>query len=181
MVRPAKVAVTIALCMVAVMLCVIAWRVAKGRWSDYDVSDAQQRHGFYPVALIVVAIAAVAGWLLHMPADFVRGMIVAEVLLATSAVVTRYTKVSLHVMFGAFCTVIVNSADIRAGVLFASLVIAVAWSRVVLGRHSIAQVLIGAALGAVFGLLLVLDLTTRTSTSSSRRASRDGGSASRRC
>jgi membrane-associated phospholipid phosphatase len=156
MVRPARIAVTIALCMVGAMLCVIAWRVATGRWSDYDVSDPQQRHGFYPVALVIVAVSTAASWFLHMPMGFIRAMVIVELLLATSAVFTRYTKVSLHVLFGAFCAVIVSSDDLRVGLLGGLLVLAIGWSRVVLGRHSIAQVWIGAVLGGVFGALLVL-------------------------
>jgi hypothetical protein len=160
MVRPAKLAMAIAICMVVAMLAVIARRVAAGEWSDYDVSDREQRHGFYPIALIVVAIAAAVSWMLHLPAGFVRGLIVAGGLLATSAVLTHWTKVSLHVLIGAFCVVTLTTADLRAAALVGSLVIAVAWSRVALRRHTVAQVVIGAFLGSAFGALLVITGTS---------------------
>jgi membrane-associated phospholipid phosphatase len=156
MVRPAKLAIAIATCMVVAMLAVIAWRVASGRWSDYDVSDAQQRHGFYPVALLIVIVTTIVSWLLHMPPGFLRGMFVAIGMLATGAVLTRYTKVSLHVMIGAFCATILSTVDIRAALLVGLLVLAVAWSRVVLRRHTVTQVILGAIMGGAFGVLLIV-------------------------
>lgn len=164
MVRPARLAIAIAMCMVVAMLAVIAWRVTSGRWSDYDVSDAQQRHGFYPIALVIVIVTTIVSWLLHMPAGFLRGMLVAIGMLATGALLTRRTKVSLHVMIGAFCATILSTVDLRAALLVGLLVVAVAWSRVALRRHTVPQVVLGAILGGAFGVLLVVVNRSTTTT-----------------
>ena len=153
-VRPLKVALAIALLTVIAMLAVIARRVRRGEWSDYDVSDPRQRHGFYPIALSIVGAAALACWLLAAPAGLVRAMIVALAVLALAGLLTRWTKVSLHMLIDTFCVVTLASMDLRAAAALALLVVAVGWSRVALRRHTIAQVLLGVVLGAIGGVVL---------------------------
>lgn len=151
MAGPRSIAAGIALAIVIVMLAVIARRVAAGRWSDYDVSDVQQRHGFYPIALTIVGVAALASWGFHQPPRMIRGMVVAEAMLIVGAVLTRWTKVSLHVMIGAFCVANVATESVAVACGLALLVIAVGWSRVVLQRHTVVQVIAGALIGVVAG------------------------------
>src|SRR5205085_3503253 len=76
-VRPAWISVAVAVATVGALLAVIAWRVASGRWSDYDVSDPGERHTFYPTAIPIVGASALIGWRLGMPAGVVRGFFVA--------------------------------------------------------------------------------------------------------
>jgi membrane-associated phospholipid phosphatase len=152
---PSKAALVIALLMVIAMLAVIARRVKAGQWTDYDVSNPEQRRSFYPMALTVVAASAIASWLLRMPGSLVLGMVSGFVLLAVGAFLTRSTKVSLHMLIGMFCAVIVTAFDIRLGVPLTLLIVTVAWSRVALGRHTPVQVLLGALVGGIVGMAFV--------------------------
>lgn len=154
-VRPARPAVGIALVTVIAMLAVIARQVAAGRWSDYDVSDQKQRHGFYPWALGIVAAGALVSWWARLPIGFVRAMAVAFGVIAIAAVLTRWTKVSLHALLGAFCAVIASGIDVRAAVALGVLVLLVGWSRVALKRHRVGEVVLGIVLGALGGGVIV--------------------------
>jgi len=153
---PRSAAFGIVLIAVAVMLGVIAWRVAKGSWSDYDVSDREQRHGFYPIALAIVTACTLASWLLGLPLGFVRALVAVIAMLITGAILTRWTKVSLHMMIDAFCTAVVVIVNPLAAVILALLTLAVGWSRVVLRRHTFAQVALGAVIGATTGEIVTL-------------------------
>jgi membrane-associated phospholipid phosphatase len=152
----ARLAAGIAAVTVLGMLAEIVRRVRSGRWSDHDVSRAEERHSFYPMAIGSVGAGAVAAWLLGVNVGVVRGFVAGVCLLIVGAVLTRWTKVSLHTMFGAFCVVVVVTAGVGLALGFATLVAGVGWSRVVLGRHTVAQVAIGALVGATGGLLLVV-------------------------
>ncbi|HWS72916.1 MAG TPA: hypothetical protein VN605_12425 [Thermoanaerobaculia bacterium] len=150
-----RVAVAIALVAMAAMLAVIARRVKRGEWSDYDVSDPRQRYGLYPVALAIVGASAIACWALSA-AGLARGMAAAFAVLAVGAVLTRWTKVSLHMLIGTFCVVTLAGMDLRAAAALALLVAAVGWSRVALRRHTVAEVLLGGVVGAAGGVVLVV-------------------------
>lgn len=154
--RAAWLGVGVAAVAVLGMLAVIARRVRSGRWSDHDVSDAEQRHSFYPMAIGIVGASAVATWLLGVPAGVVRGFGVGVGLLVAAAVITRWTKVSLHTMFGTFCAATVLTAGVAMGVGFVALVAGVGWSRVALGRHTLGQVAVGGLVGGLGGTVLIL-------------------------
>ena len=138
------------------LLAVIAHRVRRGRWSDHDVSDPGQRHSFYPIAIVIVGTSAMLAWWVGIAPGVLRGFGMAVCLLVAAAVVTRWTKVSLHTMWGAYCSsALVGSGD-GIGLVFVALVACVGWSRVALGRHTPWQVAIGGALGCLGGVLLVV-------------------------
>jgi membrane-associated phospholipid phosphatase len=154
--RSVRLAAIIATATVLGMLLTIARRVRAGRWSDHDVSDAEERHSFYPMAIGSVGGGAAVAWLLGVPAGVVRGFAVGVGLLVVGALLTRWTKVSLHMMFGAFCVVTLTMAGAGVATGLAVLVAGVGWSRVALGRHTVAQVVTGVLVGAFAGLALIL-------------------------
>jgi hypothetical protein len=140
---------------IAPLLLVIRHKVRTGRWSDHDVSDRSHRREFYPVAMLVTASTAVGMWLLGAAAIVVRGVLVVLVLLIVGAALGRWSKISLHTSIGAFCTVTLVTVSMwvaGAALLFAT---AVGWARSRLRRHTVWQVLSGAALGAAAGLLVL--------------------------
>jgi membrane-associated phospholipid phosphatase len=138
------------------LLAVIAHRVRRGRWSDHDVSDPGQRHSLYPVAIATVGTSTMLAWGVGVAPGVLRGFAVALCLLVGAAVVTRWTKVSLHTMWGAFCVSALVGSDIGIALVFGAFVACVGWSRVVLGRHTLGQVVIGGTMGCLGGGLVVV-------------------------
>ena len=131
-------------------------KVRTGRWSDHDVSDPLHRKRFYPIAIVVTAGTAGGLWLLGAPGIVVRGVLVTLVLLVLGLTLVRWSKISLHASFGAFCAVTLSAVSMwvaGGALIFAT---AVGWSRIWLERHTLWQVLGGAALGAAGGCVVLL-------------------------
>ncbi len=141
------------------VVSVVTWAgVRSGRFSNFDVSTRTERGGFY--RLLLVAMVGVSLYLYltqpHHPA--LRGLITATVLLAVCSVLNRKLKVSLHAAFAFFAAAFpLAVAPVLSGVLFA-FAVAVCWSRLVLKRHVLNEVLVGSALGIVAGASLHLFL-----------------------
>jgi membrane-associated phospholipid phosphatase len=144
-----------AIAIVAPLLVMIRRKVKGGQWSDHDVSDPAQRHSFYPGALAILSLACVLLWLAGMPAMVVRGCVVSVALLVVGMLITRRSKISLHMIFGGYCATLIGGVSLLLGGVAFALIAAVAWSRVALGRHSLGQVVAGTALGVAGGLFLI--------------------------
>jgi membrane-associated phospholipid phosphatase len=148
-------AVALACLGVAPLALVVRHEVRTGRWSDHDISDPSHRRGFYPIAIVVTAGTGVGLWLLGAPSIVVRGVFVTLLLLVLGSTLARWSKISLHASIGAFCAVTLASVNIwvaGGALLFAT---AVGWARIWLERHTLWQVLSGAALGAAGGLVVL--------------------------
>jgi hypothetical protein len=137
------------------LVLVIRRKVRTGRWSDRDVSDPLHRRGFYPIAIAITVGTAVGIWLLGAPTIVVRGVLVTLVLLVLGWGLVRWSKISLHASIAAFCAVTLAAVNMwvaGGALIFAT---AVGWSRIWLQRHTLWQVLSGAALGTVGGCVVL--------------------------
>lgn len=141
---------TVVLVAVVPMLLLIARRVRSGAWTNYDISVREQRAGMYPVALaITAATALVLAWA-QVPGPILRGVLAILVLIGLAALINLWLKISLHTAFAVFTALaVLPSRGLATGALV--LALAIAWSRLELGRHTVAEVIGGALLGAVVG------------------------------
>lgn len=148
-------AVALACLGVVPLVLLIRHKVRTGRWSDHDVSDPSHRRGFYPIAIVVTAGSGVGMWLLGAPGIVVRGILVLLLVLILASTLSRWSKISLHTSIGAFCSVTLVAVNmwVAGGALI--LATAVGWARIWLERHTLWQVLGGAALGAAGGLVVL--------------------------
>ena len=148
------------LLLVALFLTVIAptavllfLGVRSGRWRDADVSVREERKRFYPIAIPLSALGTIVMWLAGAPRYILRGGIVTLMLLVIAAITNLRFKISLHVLFAAYCTVIlfrVNAVCGAAALLLAALVF---WSRLFLSRHTLSETIGGAVLGMAGGIV----------------------------
>ena len=153
--RALALAVALASLAIAPLALLIRHKVRTGRWSDHDVSDRSHRREFYPIAIFVTAGSGVGLWLLGAPGIVVRGILVTLLLLIVASTLSRWSKISLHTTVGAFCTVTLVAVNmwVAGGALI--LAMAVGWARIWLERHTLWQVLGGAALGTVGGFVVL--------------------------
>ena len=134
------------------LLIVTAIRVRRGTWSDFDVSRREQRSGLYLWALPLTIAAA-----LVLPAQLARGTWIAAGMLATGLLLSRFLKTSLHMMFGAFCAVLLAAAWVTISPLLLALLALLGWSRYVLERHGMAEIVVGTLIGVAGGMFTILD------------------------
>ncbi len=137
------------------LLFIIRQRVKAGKWSDHDVSEHSQRNNFYTIAIIIVALSCVLFLFLDFPRSLLLGMIISLVLLVAAMIINLRSKISLHLIFASYCAVSLIAVGFWVGACFILLAIAVAFSRVILRRHTTAQVVSGALLGAAAGVFLL--------------------------
>lgn len=140
-------------------MAVILAGVRRGRWSDHHVGRREQRY----VPLTAAAASVVVGLLLLRVLDAppeVSGLVVAMLtgLLVTLAVTTVW-KVSVHAAVAAGVVVVLVVVAGPWLWLSAAAAAAVAWSRVVLGDHTLAQVLGGLVLGGTVAAVVFTALS----------------------
>ena len=137
------------------LLFIIRRKVKAGKWSDHDVSEHSERGNFYTIVIVIVALSGLLFWFLDFPRSLLIGIGIGVCLLLTAMIINRWSKISLHLIFAFYCAVSLFAVGFWIGAGFIMLATAVGWSRVVLKRHTPAQVLSGAALGTSAGLLLL--------------------------
>ncbi|WP_436499390.1 hypothetical protein [Actinokineospora sp. HUAS TT18] len=128
----------------------------QGRWDGHHVRDRE--HRFLPLAVglastgVGLAILVIGG-----APRAVIGLTVAMVatLAACIAVTTRW-KVSLHAAVAAGAVVMIALMYGPWMLLLLAAVAWVCWSRVVLGDHTVPQVIVGALLGPLVGGAVLL-------------------------
>lgn len=150
-------AATIAFC-VLLPYAALALLLRSGRVSDRQIVRREQRLVPGLAALACLVAGLVALWLLGAPRDLLVLMVANVAGLVTLLAISRWWKISLHTAVGSGAATIVGVlAGWPWGLALAPLVAVVGWARWRAGRHTVPQVVAGAAVGAlvsglVFGL-----------------------------
>ncbi|MDQ3280396.1 MAG: hypothetical protein M3Q69_03185 [Acidobacteriota bacterium] len=134
------------------MLAIIARKVRRGAWSDFDVSRREQRPAlYYAAAPLLLACAGLLYWFGAAP-RLMRSLAAGMIMFAVGLLANRFLKVSMHAMFAAFCGVTLVHDFPRALVAVVAIALAIAWSRLHLERHTMMEVLVGALVGGAAGV-----------------------------
>src|SRR5688572_342421 len=134
------------------IFAIILWKVRRGVWSDVDVSHREQRSSLYWFAIPLFAAAA---FLVPAPPWFMRSMLAICAVLVIGLAGDRFLKTSLHMLFGAYCAVILAETWPWSLAIVAVILGALAWSRWLLGHHTPAELAAGTVLGAAAGMYTV--------------------------
>jgi len=134
------------------LLAIIVRNVRRGTWSDGDVSRHEQRPGLYRAAVPLLAASAVVLYLSGAPASMMRPLAAAVVMLLIGLVANRFLKISMHMMFAAFCGVCIVRVYPWSAVAIVPFVLAIAWSRRKLERHTRVEIATGLLLGLAAGI-----------------------------
>jgi membrane-associated phospholipid phosphatase len=126
---------------------VILLGVRRGRLTDHHVSVRQQRA--LPMLMGIASVLAGLGLLVTVraPQDLVALVAAMTVGLSVSLLVTLWWKVSVHTAVAAGAAAVLALVFGPAMLAAWLLVCLIGWSRVQLGDHTPAQVLVGAVLG----------------------------------
>ncbi len=127
------------------------FRVRRGTWGNMDVSDQHERSQFYGILLPLLLTIAIIAWIAEVPFSIPLGAFAILVLVGAASIINKWIKISLHTGFGVFVALAMFLIDPKAGAVVLILALLVAWSRVILGRHTIREVLLGGALGCIVG------------------------------
>ena len=130
-------------------------KTRKGQYTNFDVSDQQQRKGFYLIALGLVLTLLLTLWSFGLPGEVLNHTLIFLGMIILMALLNRQLKASMHAALAIYVAVNLFGLGKSAGVLFLAFAVGVAWSRWKLGRHTGSEILVGTVVGAVFGLLAV--------------------------
>ncbi len=130
-------------------------QIRRKRWNDYDVSIRQDRYLLYPLGLLTLAGSALVFWLLDAPVFMLHGIAGGAVLLFVAMLANLIIKISLHMALAMLCGVVILALNLWLGIVACGFALVNGWSRVVLRRHTLLEVITGGLLGGLVGILLV--------------------------
>jgi hypothetical protein len=125
-------------------------QVRAGRWSHVDASVRNERSSLNVFLTVLLFLGAALSWFGTRSLPLSGALALSGALIVAAMLLARWVKLSLHTAFAAFATALLwpLTLAVLAGVLVTA---AVTWSRLVLGRHVVADVVAGALLGTVAG------------------------------
>jgi len=130
-------------------------QVRRGRWRNVDASQPGERAELNLLLMALLAGGAVMLWVLEQPATAVVTLGLGACIVAVAHAVRGQLKLSQHAAFAVYAAALLESQPVAAS-LCLLLAFGVAWSRVVLGRHTRTEVVLGLVTGAAAGFCLRL-------------------------
>jgi hypothetical protein len=140
---------------VAVALGVMAFslrQVRAGRWSHVDASVPRERGQLNVFLVLLLSGVAAALWAVGQPWPVPLGLALGGAVVLITHLLRRWLKVSLHASFAVYAAALLWPAALATGLVLL-LAAAVSWSRLALRRHTLAEVAVGLAAGALAGCL----------------------------
>jgi membrane-associated phospholipid phosphatase len=129
--------------------------VRLGKLSDIDVSKRSERLGPFIFGLISICLGWFALMLTHGPAPLVAVLVITAISGLIMMLITLWWKISLHASSLAGAVTILTVLYGAVALPAFTLLVLVSWSRVVLRRHTLAQVVAGSLAGIVLTAIIL--------------------------
>lgn len=126
-------------------------KTKNGKYTNYDVSDREQRQGFYHFLLILIGGVTGILYLTNQPAAFRHGSLVFFVMVMVSYIINYRLKVSMHTSISVYLGLTLLLINFSAGLAMLVFAVLIGLSRLVLKRHTVAEVVAGLVVGFIFG------------------------------
>jgi len=139
----------------------IQTRVRTGRYSDFDVSRREDRTTMYPLVLVLILFATGLLFFTRQPKMLSVGMLCVSTMIVVAYLTNQWIKISLHTVFCFFFALVaikISVAWLAPMLIFAVLV---AFSRLILKRHRVVELMAGAGLSLLTGSLLLFALGSK--------------------
>ncbi|MBA3705192.1 MAG: phosphatase PAP2 family protein [Bacteroidetes bacterium] len=122
-----------------------------GKYSNFDVSNKTQRQSWYVFAIIVLLIVTIILFVTGQPRTINLSVLFSLILLSTSKITNYFVKSSLHVSLNVFLSFLLLPMNLVLGLLFLLFTILIAWSRLILKRHTFKEIIAGFIIGLTVG------------------------------
>lgn len=137
-----------------VVVCVGIYSVVQvraGRWQHVDASQPHERRQLNQLLALLLLGLAGALWWAGQPAPVVLGLALGGAVVVLAGGLRHWLKLSLHAAFAVLAAALLWPR-MPAVLALLALAAGVSWSRLVLGRHTCTEVLVGMLAGAAAGL-----------------------------
>lgn len=134
--------------LVCAALVFSVWCVWSGRWSHIDASNRGERRSlnwFLALALFGTSLIA---WRMFPTHELAYGLAVSGISVVVVLLALPVLKLSLHTCFAAMAAGLLWPSPVFIAIGLV-IVIALGWSRVVLRRHTLAEVVMGVLVGTL--------------------------------
>ena len=129
----------------------IYWNVKTGKYTNMDVSNRIQRKSLYIFIAVCIMLYQVYHYLVHGFLDFV--MLFILILLFALQYSNLYIKSSMHTAFNVFVAALFFHYDWIAGLLWLMIACLVGITRVILKRHTVKEVFMGAGIASLVSFI----------------------------
>jgi hypothetical protein len=130
-------------------------KARRGEYTNFDVSNREERKGFYPLPVILIALALLVFYFTDQPPDVIAGTLLSLLLMITAGLINLKIKCSLHAAASVFLSFLLLKVWFYAGVVMFAFTIFICISRFILKRHSVVEIIAGLVVGSVFGSVYV--------------------------
>ena len=122
----------------------LIWNVKTGRYTNMDVSNRVQRKSLYIFIAICIISYQIYHYIINGYIDFV--MLFILILLFALQYSNLYIKSSMHTAFNVFVAALFYAFDWKAGIFWLGIASLVGITRVILKRHTVKEVFMGAGI-----------------------------------
>lgn len=129
--------------------------VRLGKLSDVDVSRRSERLGPFIFGLLSICLGWFALTLTHGPTPLITVLVLTAVSGLVMMIITLWWKISLHASSLAGAATMLTALYGAAMLPTFALLVMVSWSRVVLRRHTLGQVVAGSFLGIALAVVVL--------------------------
>lgn len=143
----------ILLIMIVPIIGWIAWNVKKGKYTNMDVSNRNQRKSLYFFIAGVIAIYLLYDYFANGTIDLV--MFFTTVLLVLMQISNYFIKSSMHTAFNVFVAALFFVQDLTMGMVWLCISILVGITRIILKRHTPKEVLSGFCIAALVSFMYI--------------------------
>jgi len=134
-----------------VVLAFSLWQVRRGHWQHIDASAQAERRSLNLFLAIVLFLGAAVAFYQLPGSGLSLGLLLSGLLIVAAMLASPWVKLSLHASFAAFAVLLLWPLKLWYVALAIVAAAGICWSRVMLGRHTIVEVLGGSFLGGLFG------------------------------
>lgn len=125
----------------------IFWNVKKGNYSNMDVSNRKQRNSLYVFISVAMLIYLIVNYIIDKQIDYT--MLFLFILLIMMQISNYFIKSSMHTAMNVFTATLFFSQNQVLGFVWLIIAIIVGVTRIILKRHTIKEVLMGAFLASI--------------------------------
>jgi membrane-associated phospholipid phosphatase len=144
--------VSVVCCISGAVLAYSLWQVHRRHWQHVDASGKAERRTLNLFLAIVLFLgAAIAFYQLSQP-SLALGLLLSGLLIVVMLSASRWVKLSLHAAFAVFAALLLWPLNLWYVAFAGAAAAGICWSRLVLARHTVAEVLGGALLGGLCGI-----------------------------
>ncbi|UKB85915.1 phosphatase PAP2 family protein [Chryseobacterium sp. MEBOG06] len=143
--------VPVLLIIIAPIIIWLVWNVKTGRYTNMDVSNRVQRKTLY-----IFIAACVIGYLIF---NYIKNgyvdlvMLFVLILLFALQISNLFIKSSMHTAFNVFVAALFFTLDQKMGILWLGVAVLVGVTRIILKRHTVKEVFMGAGIAFVVSFI----------------------------